>query len=100
MASGHTCGGRHKTASPGHKTLIHGRAQGPRGDKARDPPGSHLGLGYRGQDGGCLPSPCCDGEAGQCSQRAWRDGQAKCYSSVLVMVNGGASASEKPYALW
>lgn len=27
-----------------------------------------------GQDGGCLPSPCCEGEAVQCSQRALRGG--------------------------
>lgn len=27
-----------------------------------------------GQDGGCLPSPCCEGEAVQRSQRALRGG--------------------------
>lgn len=44
-------------ASLDHENLLYGKVPSPRGSKARDPPGSPLGLGWKGQDGGCLPAP-------------------------------------------
>lgn len=50
-------------ASLDHETLLHRRAPGARRSEARDSPGSPLGPEWRGQDGGCLPSPCCEVKA-------------------------------------
>lgn len=65
MASGAPVGPDASMASPDHETLLHGRAPGPRGSEARDPPGSPLGPGWRGQEGGCLPSRCREDETMQ-----------------------------------